>query len=165
MRPLPILLLLLLGALGLAWLAQSPKGMPALPGGPSVGEPSDSDSSSDGLAPSADMQGITNGIGQLGGAVGAKTSVEAGEVEQVATRLLCSYRDAGDCVLSSSGYLDLLGSVWGCVVAGDGWVDVCVVSRMAEDGSCQVSVLHMDADEVGSVMGDETDGAWGQAVP
>ena len=52
---------------------------------------------------------------------------ESGSLEQVATRLLRSYRDAGSCVLARSGFLDLTGSVWSCVIQGDGWTDVCIV--------------------------------------
>jgi hypothetical protein len=72
---------------------------------------------------------------------------EAGEVEQVATRLLTSYRDQRDCVLAEAGYLDLLGSVWGCVVQGDQWVDVCVIEQV-DEASCQVHVMRFDASEV-----------------
>ena len=75
-------------------------------------------------------------------------SYEEGEVEQVATRLLCTDRDRGDCVLASSGYLDLFGSVWGCVVEGDGWADVCLVVQADEGRVCQVSVTHLDAREL-----------------
>lgn len=84
---------------------------------------------------------------------GISVSVQAGELEQVATHLLTSYRDARDCVLVSSGYLDLLGLVWGCVIQGDGWVDVCTVAQDATAGSCRVSVLHMDANELALVFG------------
>lgn len=72
---------------------------------------------------------------------------EAGEVEQVATRLLASYRDEGDCVLVEASYLDLLGSVWGCVVQGDQWVDICVVEQIDESSS-RVHVMRLDASEV-----------------
>lgn len=79
-------------------------------------------------------------------------SCEEGEVEQVAARLLCAYRDRGDCVLASSGYLDLFGSVWSCVVEGDGWADVCLVVQMDEGQLCQVSVTHLDACELGQLF-------------
>lgn len=86
---------------------------------------------------------------------GISVSVCEGELEQVATHLLTSYRDAQNCVLASSGYLDLLGLVWGCVVRGDGWVDVCIVSQDQIEGSCKVSVLHMDTSEVAGVFGED----------
>lgn len=72
---------------------------------------------------------------------------EAGEVEQVATRLLASYRDEGNCVLVEASYLDLLGSVWGCVVQGDQWVDICVVEQ-TDESSSRVHVMRLDASEV-----------------
>ena len=72
---------------------------------------------------------------------------EAGEVEQVATRLLTSYRDERDCVLAEAGYLDLLGSAWGCVVQGDQWVDICVIEQV-DEAFCRVHVMRLDASEV-----------------
>lgn len=106
-----------------------------------------------GDADASDAQGPAARISENGISV----SVRAGDLEQVATHLLTSYRDAHDCVLVSSGYLDLLGAVWGCVVQGDGWVDVCIVAHDAVAGRCRVSVLHMDADELAHVF--EQDGA------
>lgn len=79
---------------------------------------------------------------------GVSVFSERGSAEQVATRLLASYRDRGDCVLASSGYLDLVGSVWGCVVQGGTWVDVCTVFEAASPASCEVRILHMEADEL-----------------
>lgn len=78
-----------------------------------------------------------------------------GTVEQVATYLLTSYRDAGDCVLADAGYLDLLGLVWGCVVRGDGWVDVCVVFEGQDESSCAVRVLRLEAAEVEGLFAEE----------
>lgn len=98
------------------------------------------------------------GKGPQGGTDGLRTTLEQGGVEQVATRLLCTYRDTGECVLASSGYLDLLGSVWGCVVEGDGWVEVCLVCEQSQDDACKVSVLHMGPNEIAQVMGDGTEG-------
>ena len=65
-------------------------------------------------------------------------------LEQQAQRLLAGYRDEGRCVLTQAGYIDLAGSVWSCVVTGDGWVDLCVV-RATEDGGSDVSVQRMEA--------------------
>ena len=98
------------------------------------------------------------GIGPQGSTDGLRTTVERGGVEQVATRLLCTYRDTGECVLASAGYLDLLGSVWGCVVEGDGWVEVCLVCEQSQDDACTVSVLHMEPNEIAQVMGDGAEG-------
>lgn len=93
------------------------------------GVESDGSASGTGATPPADQEGLV-------------VTVERGEAEQVATRLLSSYREAGNCALASSGYLDLFGSVWGCVVQGDGWVDVCIVSEEGSDS--RVAVLRLE---------------------
>ena len=92
-----------------------------------------------------------------GVATGGWTEVrrEEGNPEQVATRLLRAYRDAGGCVLARSGYLDLAGSVWGCVVQGNGWTDVCVVCATAEEGVSELRVMRLDADEMTDLLADE----------
>ena len=92
-----------------------------------------------------------------GVAIGDWTEVrrEEGNPEQVATRLLRAYRDAGGCVLARSGYLDLTGSAWGCVVQGDGWTDVCVVCATAEEGVSELRVMRLDADEMTDLLADE----------
>lgn len=83
---------------------------------------------------------------------GAQTVVwsEEGGVEQVATRLLATYRDGEPCVLCQAGYLDLLGRVWSCVVQGGGWVEICVVKE--EDGASVVTLMRLDGDEVASAL-------------
>lgn len=86
------------------------------------------------------------------GDAGVRVSAEQGSVEQVATRLLASYQQRGDCVLASAGYLDLMGSVWGCVVQGGQWVEVCTVFEAADSASCEVRILRMDADEVAELL-------------
>lgn len=119
-------------------------------GGDAQGEPGES------------LKGISDGcdlrVPDLGGTVsGGWTEArrEEGDLGQVATRLLRSYRDAGGCVLARSGYLDLTGSAWGCVVQGDGWTDVCVVCATAEEGISGLRVLRLDADEMAAVLADE----------
>ncbi len=84
---------------------------------------------------------------------------EEGEVPQVAGQLLQSYKDRGDCVLAQAGYLDLFGSVWGCVINGGSWVDVCLVSD-AGGGESRLSVVHLDAKDVAAELlgGDANDG-------
>ena len=82
---------------------------------------------------------------------------ERGSMEQVATRLLRRYRDEGTCVLARSGYLDLSGAVWGCVIQGVGWTDVCVVSETREDRLSEVRVLRLTAEEVARQLGCEGD--------
>lgn len=77
---------------------------------------------------------------------------EEGGVEQVATRLLATYRDGEPCVLCQAGYIDLVGDAWSCVVQGAGWVDICVVRQ--GDGASTVSVMRLEADQVAAELGD-----------
>ena len=65
-------------------------------------------------------------------------------MESTSCDLVRRYRDEADCLLRQAGYLDLLGRVWGCVVEGPGWVDVCVVREHAQDERCTVSVARME---------------------
>ena len=95
-------------------------------------------------------------VAEILSAADATVHEETGEVEQVATRLLVSYRDARNCALAEAGYLDLLGSVWGCVVQGDGWVDVCIVEQTTES-SCRVHVMRLDARETRGLLGVDSD--------
>ena len=80
----------------------------------------------------------------LGGMPAARTAREVGrDVPDAAAAELEAYEERGDVVLVQAGYLDLLGNTWGCVVAGPGWAEVCVVTRRAEGGS-EVTRLRME---------------------
>ena len=81
-----------------------------------------------------------------------ETYQRRGDVEQVAGELLQTYRDQGDCVLAQEGYLDLLGNVWGCVVFGGSWADVCLVGQQEQGESCEVQVLHLGAQELAQLF-------------
>ena len=48
-------------------------------------------------------------------------------------------------LLRYAGYLDAFGNVWGCVVQGDGWVEVQVVKSVDGGTGSELSVVHMDA--------------------
>lgn len=69
--------------------------------------------------------------------VGRELSVAAEEV-------VAGYERTGTCLLHHAGYLDHDGSVWGCVVEGPGWVDVCVVSGSAEGGRSLVRTVRLE---------------------
>jgi len=118
-------------------------------------DPFDEESPSDGNdVAGSDAVADTHTLGK-----GPWTSVsrEAGELEQVATRLLGSYRDAGNCALAYAGYIDLVGSVWACAVVGDGWSDVCVVQKLSSEVS-EVRVLRIGAEEMTGVLAGQGDG-------
>lgn len=61
---------------------------------------------------------------------------------QEAQLLMQAYKKRNDCVLVTADYLDLFGRVWGCVVQGDRWVDVCIVS--AEGKHSKLKITRMD---------------------
>lgn len=108
--------------------------------------------------PAGDEAGATEGGGDAGGpsrpapdegpvVAGKVVGRDVGSVhvgcgpEEAARGVLSSYRDRGDCLLAWSGELGLLGGAWGCVVHGDGWADVCVVS--GSGGGADVVVCRM----------------------
>lgn len=66
------------------------------------------------------------------------------DLTEAAADLLEGHQEDGPTVLAHAGYLDLLGNVWGCVVQGDGWVEVDVVQQDGEESI--VSVIRMDED-------------------
>ena len=68
-------------------------------------------------------------------------------LEEEVARVLGRRRQEGNCVVARSGYLDLSGRVWGCVLQGDGWSDVVVVLEGDGDG-CNVLSCRMDAREI-----------------
>ncbi len=75
---------------------------------------------------------------------GLSTSVVETTVNEAARNALTAYEAQGDCVLCQAGYLDLSGNAWGCVVQGDGWVEVVVTKRVGDDGLTEVTTIHMD---------------------
>lgn len=86
---------------------------------------------------------------------GGQTSVvkEGLDVVSASSEVLETYEGRGDCVLAKAGYLDLLGNTWGCVVQGDEWVDLCVVSQAQEEKGSVVSTWHMDSGQAAQALG------------
>lgn len=91
--------------------------------------------------------GVDGLVAEAGGSAVPRRewSVDEG-VSRAAGDLLENYAARGDTTLAHAGWLDLLGSVWGCTVVGPGWVDLCFVERQGEDAS-RVSVLRMEVDQ------------------
>ena len=83
----------------------------------------------------------------LGRAEGERRESDRSLAEE-GERVLEDYRLRGDCIVAQAGYLDLSGKVWGCVVQGAGWVELCVI-REGDEGGSEVVSWHMDADDVG----------------
>ncbi len=73
-------------------------------------------------------------------------------LEEEARRCLERYRKEGDCVVSRSGYLDLLGGTWGCVMQGDGWAEVLLVGEAPDGAGSEVVVWHMDAADAADAL-------------
>lgn len=61
--------------------------------------------------------------------------------------LLEEYEQEGESVVAQAGYLDFLGRTWGCVLQGDGWVEICVVTEADDGDGCSVFIWHMDAED------------------
>ena len=88
--------------------------------------------------------------GALGGAAeGIGTTVVRRELApaDAAAELLEGYRAEGGCALVCADWLDLFGNTWGCVVSGDGWTDLCLVSGVGDDGEAsEVRVTRLEAE-------------------
>lgn len=84
----------------------------------------------------------------------AARSWEATSLEEGASQLLDQYAQQDACALARSGYLDLQGRVWGCVVTGRGWADICVVKESASDGTAQVFCWRIDQDSAARAIGE-----------
>ena len=59
-----------------------------------------------------------------------------------AEKLILSSRDEQTCLLRSAGFLDLMGRVWGCVIEGPGWADICVLEE-GQGMTCTKRVIHL----------------------
>lgn len=80
-----------------------------------------------------------------GDAVSGEGTLVSGDLPTVAQGLVLDYRSQGNCLLRHAGYLDLLGNVWGCVVQGPKWVDVCVVSQGNGESESVVRIERLEA--------------------
>ena len=100
----------------------------------------------------ADALGVAEGQETVVAGAAAASDVETTSfdlgVAEEGVEVLEEYEARGGCVLAQSGYLDLLGRSWGCVIQGEGWVDICVVQEGRDGEGSTLSVIHMDADDV-----------------
>lgn len=69
------------------------------------------------------------------------------DLEETAEELLVGYEAQGGCAVPVSGYIDLVGNTWGCVVQGEEWVDICLVQEK-NDGTSSVVVWRLDPSDV-----------------
>lgn len=98
---------------------------------------------------------VRDDLGILGDMEGEswEWSGTAQDVPQAATEVLKRYQRARDCLLRYAGYLDAFGNVWGCVVEGAGWVDICVVGQDLQGQGSSVGTLRLDAKDWGEAYG------------
>ena len=103
--------------------------------------------------PHTDIAGLEEGLDQLLVSLAATPRKQGSAcmqqtsglpMAQEAQLLMQAYKKRNDCVLVTADYLDLFGRVWGCVVQGDRWVDVCIVS--AEGKHSKLKITRMDPD-------------------
>lgn len=115
--------------------------------GTTVGAPRDEGASAAPLLGVLGDEGVSEyALDLLEGAEVAQRRSERALVDE-GERVLEGYRLRGDCIVAQAGYLDLSGKVWGCVVQGAGWVELCVI-REGDEGGSEVVSWHMDADDV-----------------
>ncbi len=93
-------------------------------------------------------------LGDLGVSPQRSERVSERSVAREAGELLEERRARGDCVLARSGYLDLFGRTWGCVLQGNGWVEICLVSGTGADEGCVVVSWLMSAADVAGRVGE-----------
>lgn len=80
---------------------------------------------------------LVEGLGQ------EKTTEVTGDISQVAQGVLLDYKNLDGCFLACSGWLDLDGTSWGCVVGKEEWVDVCLVSEIDEK-LCRLRYIRLE---------------------
>ena len=96
--------------------------------------------------PTASDEAVSEGIA-MPSDLGFSRRESALPLEEEAACVLERRRQEGNCVVARSGYLDLSGRVWGCVLQGDGWSEVIVVLEGDGDG-CDVLSCRLDAREI-----------------
>ncbi len=93
-------------------------------------------------------------VGYATGPLGVRATWSvASSLEDAAAAVLTGYESQGDVALHYSGYLDLLGNTWACLVAGPSWVEVAVVEdggaqgdavgAHSQEGPCELSVMRL----------------------
>ena len=102
------------------------------------------------LESSPDGEDLLNSAFDLVGleSEGPTRSWEAASLEEGASQLLGEYSQDSACVLAQSGYLDLQGHVWACVVTGGGWADICIVRQADSGEAAQVYCWRIDQGSV-----------------
>lgn len=87
------------------------------------------------------------GAGLFAGATAERCWDSELSLREEAERVLNEADERDDCVLAHAGYLDFSGRVWGCVMQGSSWVEICVAWARAEGSGSEVRVWRISADE------------------
>ena len=66
-------------------------------------------------------------------------------LQVAAERTLKNYQQRSDCLLVYSGYLDLMGNVWCCLVNGGDWSELVTISDQGD--TRRVSICHISAQD------------------
>ena len=135
--------LALLGAAALSLLAVS-----AGTGPPGSGEAVD-DATASHMA-----DGVEDTLGELGVPYRREERASARGVADEAASVLEDRRARGDSLVVRSGYLDMFGGAWGCVLQGSGWVEVCLVSEDGDGEGSSVVTWRMLASDLAGLAGE-----------
>lgn len=71
-------------------------------------------------------------------------------IQDEAQSVLKSYQQRSDCVLVYSGYMDLAGNVWSCLVNGGNWSELVIISDQGEIR--RVSTCHITTQDVKNLL-------------
>ena len=71
-------------------------------------------------------------------------------IQDEAQSVLESYQQRADCVLVYSGYIDLAGNVWSCLVNGGNWSELVTISDQGEIR--RVSTCHISTQDVKNLL-------------
>lgn len=67
-----------------------------------------------------------------------------------AERTLKHYQQRSDCLLVYSGYLDLMGNVWCCLVNGGNWSELVTISDQGD--TRRVAICHISAQDTKNLL-------------
>ena len=105
----------------------------------------------------AEKNGELGAVGDVLGTVAASGPRESYHserpLEDEAACVLEESGERGDCIVARSGYLDLLGRVWGCVLQGEGWVEIVLVSEASSGEGSDVAAWRMSAGDLRGLAG------------
>ena len=71
-------------------------------------------------------------------------------IQDEAQSVLENYQQRADCVLVYSGYIDLAGNVWSCLVNGGNWSELVTISDQGEIR--RVSTCHISTQDVKNLL-------------